>query len=69
MVNAKMIVTETTFKEMPENERSWLLYNTMTALDKRVEKIEGRKFWDSTKSFMGGLIGGAAAAFGIRLGS
>ena len=68
MANAKMIVSEESWKNIPESERSWLIYYTVINLQQRVEKIEKRRWWDGAKVFAGGLFGGAAATLGINIG-
>jgi len=68
MSDLKMVVTEESWNKMPDNERSWLLYQTVRSLDRRVEKIENRKWLDSAKILFGSMIGGAAAAIGINIG-
>ena len=66
--NIKMVVKKERWKEFSEEEKSWITYDTLQDINKRVKKLENRKFWDSAKSFAGGLIGGAVAILGIKLG-
>ncbi len=68
MSSPKMIINEQRWKEFSDEERSWILYDTMQDINKRVRKLENRKFLDGAKSFAGGVIGGAAAIIGIKLG-
>jgi len=67
MSNGKMIVTRETWKELDEEDRGWLLYETVNGLEKRVERIEGRNLFDKTCSFLGGVLGGVAAVLGWKV--
>lgn len=68
MPNIKMVVNEERWKKFSQEEKSWITYDTLRDISKRVKKLENRKFIDGAKSFVGGLIGGAAAIIGIKLG-
>lgn len=68
MPDFKMVVNEERWKEFSEEEKSWLTYDTLQDINKRVKKLENRKFFDSAKSFAGGVIGGAAAIIGMKIG-
>jgi hypothetical protein len=68
MPDVKMVVNKERWKEFSEEEKSWITYDTLQDINKRVKKLENRKFLDGAKSFAGGLIGGAAAIIGIKLG-
>ncbi len=68
MSNAKMTINEERWKEFSEEEKSWILFDTLQGIDARVKKLENRKLLDGIKTFAGGLIGGAAAAIGMIWG-
>ena len=68
MSNAKMTINEERWKKFSEEEKSWILLDTLQDTNKRVKQLENRKLWDGAKSFAGGLIGGAAAAIGMIWG-
>lgn len=68
MSNAKMTINEQRWQEFSEKEKSWILFDTLQDVNKRVKKLENRKFLDGAKSFAGGIIGGAAAIVGMKLG-
>ena len=68
MSEPKMTINKDRWKGFEEEEKSWILFDTMQDVNKRVRKLENRKFFDSAKSFAGGVIGGAAAVIGIKLG-
>jgi len=67
MSNAHMIVDEKDWEKLPEKTRSWIMYNTMQSVERRVTKLEGRKWIDKGLTSAFGLIGGALAALGINL--
>ncbi len=68
MSNAKMTINEERWKEFSEEEKSWIFFDTIQDINKRLKTLENRKLWDGAKSFAGGLIGGAAAAIGMIWG-
>ena len=68
MTNAKMTINEERWKGFDEEEKSWILFDTLQDINKRVKKLENRKLMDSAKVFAGGLIGGAAAVLGMKWG-
>jgi len=67
MPNGYMIVTEEDWKEANENQRSWMLFNTMQKMNCRVKKLEKRPIVDKVWAFAGGIIGGAAAFLGLKV--
>jgi len=67
MSNAHMIIDEKDWEGLPENKRSWIMYNTMQSVEHRVTKLEGRKWIDKSLTAIFGLIGGFVAYFGINL--
>ena len=68
MSHPKMIINEQRWKGFDDEERSWILFDTMQDIHKRVRKLENRKFFDSAKSFAGGIVGGACAIVGLKIG-
>lgn len=68
MPTVKMVVNEERWKKFSEEEKSWITYDTIQDINKRVRKLENRKFIDSAKSFAGGIVGGAAAIIGLKMG-
>ena len=67
MTNAKMIVSPERWKGMDEDERTWLIYETLMSVEQRVTKLE-HNYMHKTLSFVGGIIGGAAIFLGFRWG-
>lgn len=66
--NIKMVVNKERWKEFSEEEKSWITYDTIQDINKRVKKLENRRLFESAKSFAGGIIGGAAAIIGMKIG-
>jgi hypothetical protein len=69
MPNGFMVITEKDWENATPDQRSWMTFNTLQSVDKRLGKLEGRRWYDKTSSFAGGILGGALAFLGIRLGS
>lgn len=67
MSNAHMIVTEKGWQGLSEDERSWLMFNTLQSVERRVTKLESRKWIDKSLTGITGLIGGFLAYLGISL--
>ena len=68
MSNAKMTINEQRWKEFSEEEKSWILFDTLQDVNKRISKLENRKYIHTTKNFIGGMIGGALAVLGMKWG-
>jgi len=61
-----MVVCEKDWEAMPEGQRAWMLFNTLKSIDKRLATVEKQSTLHKTFAFFGGVIGGAAAAFGNK---
>ena len=61
------IVTKDDWEHMTPEQQGWMTFNAVQDLNRRMNIIECRPFWDKCASFLGGLIGGIAAALGIKL--
>ena len=59
------IITKDTWENLPEDQKSWILFDTVQNLTK---DVKGLKRWNKATSFLGGMVGGIAAVFGIKLG-
>ena len=68
MSKTQMVMSPERWKGMDNDERTWLIYDTLAELNKRIKSLEDRKWWDGVKMFTGGIIGGAAAFLGLRWG-
>jgi len=69
MTNGFIIIDEHDWESTPPEKRDKLMYQTMKSIDLRLQKLEKRPIIDKCFSFAGGVIGGAAAALGIRAGT
>jgi hypothetical protein len=65
----RMTVTERDWEHMTSENRDWLIFSTMKSMDRRLEVIESKSRFDKCWSFLGGMIGGAAAFLGIKVGT
>lgn len=67
MSNGYMIITEKDWEKADENQRGWMMFNTIQNMDKRLKKLERRPVIDKIYSFVGGIIGGVLAFLGIKI--
>jgi hypothetical protein len=66
--NGFMILKEKDWQGQTPEQRDWLIFNTLQNMDSRLKKIESKAWLDKGCSFLGGIVGGAAAYFGIKIG-
>ena len=69
MANGFIVVDEKDWEKTPADRRDWLIFNTLKSMDERLKKLERRPFYDKACAAVGGIIGGAIAAVGIKWGS
>ena len=62
-----MIVNEKDWDIASEEQRSWMVFNTIQSINTRLEKLEKRPIIDKIYAFGGGIIGGAFAYLGIKI--
>lgn len=62
-----MIVNEKDWEIATEEQRSWMVFNTIQSINVRLEKLEKRPIIDKALSLVGGVIGGVLAFFGIKI--
>ena len=62
------VITKESWREMPAEQREWLLFDTLQDMNTRLKTVECRPFKDKCYSMLGGLVGGALAAFGVKWG-
>ncbi len=53
---------------MDDKQKLWAIYNTLQTMDTRMKCIERRPIADKCFAFLGGVVGGFMAAFGIKYG-
>ena len=63
-----MVVNEKDWENASEEQRSWMVFNTIQSINIRLEKLEKRPIIDKALSLVGGVIGGALAYIGIKVG-
>jgi hypothetical protein len=62
------IVSKESWDRMKEEDRKWITFDTMQNMNVRLKKLEGRPLADKCFSLAGGVIGGFAAALGLKFG-
>lgn len=62
------VVTKDDWDHMTPAQQSWMTFNAVQAMDDRVKKLEGRSLYDKFYAGIGGVIGGACAYIGLKLG-
>lgn len=67
MPNAKMIITKESWANMPDDEKNWLMFNTIQSMDRRITKLEKGTIINKSLTFAGGVIGGIAFWLGIKI--
>ena len=68
MSNGYMIIKEKDWEKASEEQRSWMVFNTIQSINVRLEKLEKRPIINKALSLVGGVIGGALAYIGIKVG-
>jgi len=61
-----LVVDEKDWAALTPARRDWMIFNTLKSLDCRMETLERRPHIDKFFAFAGGIIGGLAAAMGIK---
>lgn len=74
MVEPKMILTPDSWKMLGDDERGWIIYNTVNDLIERIHCIENRcvhcyngRFFSKTIGFIGGFLGGIIGFFSSKI--
>ena len=66
MPNSYMVLTEKDWEKATPEQQSWMIFNTMQNMRSRLKKLERRPLFDKAFSLIGGTIGGALAAIGLK---
>lgn len=69
MANGFLVIDKETWEQTPPENRDKLIFLTLQRIDQRLCKLEKAGFYHKTCATIGGLIGGALAAIGIKLAS
>ena len=67
MSEATMVVTKESWEKMPDDEKNWLMFNTIQSMDKRIVKLERGGLVNKTLAFTGGTIGGIIFWVGTKV--
>jgi len=67
MANGFMVTKEDWGHLTPE-QQSWMTFNAVQEMNKRLTKLENKRWFNSACSFGGGVIGGFAFAVAKALG-
>ncbi|SEM78933.1 hypothetical protein SAMN04489760_1487 [Syntrophus gentianae] len=67
MGEAPFILKEKDWEKATPEQRDWYIYNAILALSARVDTVEKGAWFHRGASFIGGLVGGIAAALGLKL--
>lgn len=62
-----MIITEKDWEKANENQRGWMMFNTIQNMNERLRILEKRSMTHKVLTFVGGIIGGALAYIGIKV--
>ena len=68
MANGFLVLDEKDWEEATPEQRDWMIFKTLKSLDARMGKLEKRPLADKCFSFLGGAVGGFAAALGLKWG-
>ena len=58
------VVTEKDWEHFTPAQQSWMTFNAVQEMDKRVKDLEKRPLIDKALSFSGGVVGGIGAIAG-----
>lgn len=58
-----LVCDEHDWEGLTPEQRDWMLFKTLRSVDSRLQSLER---WNKFYSFIGGVVGGAMAAFGIK---
>ncbi|MCK9566254.1 MAG: hypothetical protein M0Q43_09420 [Methanothrix sp.] len=67
MENGFLIITEKDWANFTPERQNWIIYETLKSMHNRMKTLENRPLWDKCCSFIGGVIGGIAAALGVKV--
>ena len=68
MANGFIVIHEKDWEKANAEQRAWMTFNTLQDVNLRLRKLEKRTLVDKVSSFAGGIVGGALAFIGIKVG-
>jgi hypothetical protein len=68
MGNGFITVNRKDWEDATPEQRDWMIFNTLQTIHVRLKALEKKGLYDKGCSLLGGIIGGACAFFGIKLG-
>jgi len=68
MANGFLVLDENDWRGATPEQRDWMIFKTLKSMDERLKALEKRPLMDKCFSFLGGAVGGFAAALGIKWG-
>jgi hypothetical protein len=68
MANGFITVNEKDWEKNSPEQRDWLIFNTLQSMNERLKTLEKRPVADKCFALAGGIIGGFAAALGLKWG-
>lgn len=68
MANGFLVLDEQDWETATPQQRDWIIFKTLKSIDDRLQKLEKRPLTDKCWSFLGGAVGGFAAALGLKWG-
>jgi len=69
MTNGFITVNEKDWEKNTPEQRDWLIFNTLQSMNDRLKTLEKRPIADKCFALAGGIIGGFAAALGLKWGA
>jgi hypothetical protein len=61
------VLTEKDWEKATQEQRDWYIYNAMLSMNARLSQLERKNWLHRGSAFVGGIIGGGLAAFGIKM--
>jgi hypothetical protein len=68
MANGFLVLDEKDWEDATPEQRDWMIFKTLKSMDSRLSILEKRPLADKCFSFLGGAVGGFAAALGLKWG-
>ena len=66
MANGFLVLDENDWEGATPEQRDWMIFKTLKSMDGRLKTLEKHPIYDKACATIGGVIGGALAALGIK---